>query len=313
MRKMFISSEGRLRAGWRVLIQFFFFFMILIASQMVQSDGYRNGNAISYAAGSLTYIAGILFITFALSRYLDHRPVHEIGLRVNREWWLDLSAGLVIGAFTLGIVALLENCLGWAEFTFNPRNSLNTPLFVTALLALLNLTAVGFGEELTFRSYQLTNLAEAFGKKVGLKKAVIIALCLTSIFFGITHLLNPNASFLPALNIMLAGLLLGLAYVWSGNIALPLGIHITWGYFEEFIFGYANSGQIPVNSLWQNSVSGPTLWTGGSFGPEGGLLILLAILVDVGLVYFWLKNRKRWQGIHTNLAKYPKDPSNTND
>lgn len=309
MRKLFVNSEGRARTGWRILLQFFLFFMVLAAAQLIQASGFRNGNPISYAAGSLAYIAGILLVTIVLSRYMDRRPVYEIGLRLNREWWFDLAAGLVIGAFTLGSVVFVEYTLGWAEFTAVPRNSLNAPLTVTALLAFLNLTAVGFGEELTFRGYQLTNLAEAFGKKAGLKKAVIIALLLTSAIFGVTHLLNPNAGLLPALNISLAGLLLGLAYIWSGSLALPLGIHITWGYFEEFVFGYANSGQEPFNSLLQNTVSGPALWTGGSFGPEGGLLILIAILADIGLLYLWLKSRKRWNGIHSRLADFPKNTS----
>ncbi len=309
MRNFFVSSEGRLRAGWRVLIQFMLFFLVLIAAQLVQSAGYRNGDAVSYAAGSLTYIAGMLIVIIGLSRYLDHRPVRDIGLCLNRVWWLDLTTGLVIGALTLGVVALVENKLGWAEFTLVPRNSLNTPLPVTALLALLNLVAIGFGEEMTFRGYQLTNLAESLGKRAGRKKAIIIAVFLTSAFFGIAHLLNPNAGLLPALNITLAGLLFGLAYAWSGSLALPLGIHISWGYFEEFIFGYANSGQVPFNSLMQNTVSGPAVWTGGAFGPEGGLLIMVALLVDISLVMFWLKNRKRWQGIHLNLADFPKNTS----
>jgi membrane protease YdiL (CAAX protease family) len=248
----------------------------------------------------------MVIMLFVFSRYIDRRPMLDLGLRINREWWFDLAAGLVIGAFSLTAVALLENGLGWAEFKLIPQNSLNTPIFVTALLALLNLTAVGFGEELTFRGYQLTNLAEGYAKRAGRKKAIIIALSLTSAFFGVAHLLNPNAGLLPTLNITLAGLLFGLAYVWSGSLALPLGIHIAWGYFEEFIYGYANSGQAPFNSLMTNTVTGPELWTGGAFGPEGGLLILLLLLLDIGLVSIWINSRKRWKGIHVSLADYPK-------
>jgi len=85
-----------------------------------------------------------------------------------------------------------------------------------------------------------------------------------------------------------------------------LGIHIAWGYFEEFIFGYANSGQAPFNSLMQNTVTGPELWTGGAFGPEGGLLILLVLLLDIGLVKVWIKSRNQWKGIRVSLADYPK-------
>jgi hypothetical protein len=76
-----------------------------------------------------------------------------------------------------------------------------------------------------------------------------------------------------------------IAYVWSGNIALPLGIHITWGYFEEFIFGYANRGR------YQSIVYGKTRSQVRHYGQAEVLArrvvycILLAILVDVGLVF----------------------------
>jgi membrane protease YdiL (CAAX protease family) len=307
MKKFFINSEGRFRAGWRIFIQFILFMTILLTAQGIQDGAIQNRNAPVYLMGCLIYIGGMILLLFVFSRFVDRRPFIDYGLQINQGWWIDLIAGLVIGAFTLTAVAIIESGMGWAEFKFALQNALNIPVFVMALLSLLNMAAVSWGEELTFRGYQLTNLAEGFGKRFGKKMAVIMALCLSSAFFGIVHLLNPNAGLMPVINISLAGLLLGLSYVWSGSLALPLGIHIAWGYVEEFVFGYANSGQVPANTLMQNTNTGPGVWTGGAFGPEGGLLIFLLIILDMGLVMLWIKCRKQWNGIHTSIAEYPKE------
>lgn len=292
MRKLFISTDGRPRAGWRVFMQFILFMVVLMTAQGIQDASLRAGDAVGYTAGSLVYIAGILLVMQLFSRFIDRRPLQGYGLLVNREWWLDLVAGLFIGAFTLCGVALAEKSLGWVEFTNVSRAAFSVPLLVTGLLSFLNLAAVGLGEELTFRGYQMTTFAEGFGRNSSSRKALILSLTVSSIFFGLVHLMNPNASFLPAVIITLAGLLLGLSYVWSGSLALPVGIHVAWGFFEEFVFGFANSGQAPANSLLQNTGSGPALWTGGTFGPEGGLLILILIAVDVLLVWLWTINRR---------------------
>lgn len=302
--KLVFNSEWRIRAGWRVLLQFVLFFVVLIAAQLLQEPAVKNGNPVGYAAGSLVYLAGMVLVIFALSRWIDRRPISDFGLHFDSLWWQDLAAGLCIGAFTLTTVAVIELSLGWVELSPVQRNPFNIAVIPAALLALLNLIAVAFGEEITFRSYQVKNLAEGFRKIAGERAAVMVAFGISSVLFGLAHLMNPNVGWLSVLNVVLAGLLMGLGFILTGSLAIPLGFHIAWGFFEEYVFGYANSGQVPLNSLMTNTLTGPELWTGGKFGPEGGLLVLLLILVDMALVFLWIKGRKRWQGIHTELAVY---------
>ena len=115
---------------------------------------------------------------------------------------------------------------------------------------------------------------------------------------------NPNATLMGGVNVVLAGLLLGLGYLLTGELALSIGLHLAWGYFEEFVYGFANSGQIPSSRLIGSEVIGPELWTGGGFGPEAGILVTLLIMVNALLIIVWVKFRRRWQGIRAELAEY---------
>jgi hypothetical protein len=55
----------------------------------------------------------------------------------------------------------------------------------------------------------------------------------------------------------------------------------------------------------QISSNGPDVWTGGSFGPEAGLLGFFANLLGILLIIIWvyLRNRRKL-AINSNIANY---------
>ncbi len=118
------------------------------------------------------------------------------------------------------------------------------------------------------------------------------ALIPTSVLFGAWHLLNPDASLWGAAVIALsAGPVLGAAYVATRSLWLPIGLHFGWNFAASGIFSTEVSGNDTQQGLLDASTSGPTLISGGEFGPEASLYTLVFwALVTVGLL--WLARRR---------------------
>lgn len=63
--------------------------------------------------------------------------------------------------------------------------------------------------------------------------------------------MNPNSSLASTLSITLAGIMLGLGYVLSGDLAIPTGIHISWNFAQGGLFGFSVSGLDFGTSSWR--------------------------------------------------------------
>jgi membrane protease YdiL (CAAX protease family) len=118
------------------------------------------------------------------------------------------------------------------------------------------------------------------------------ALALTSLLFGASHLLNPNATVWSALAIAIeAGGMLAAAYAATRTLWVPIGLHFGWNFAEGAIFGTDVSGQSAPKGLLDGVMSGPAAISGGEFGPEASLYAVVAGLI-VTLVFLRLASRR---------------------
>jgi hypothetical protein len=171
---------------------------------------------------------------------------------------------------------------------------------------LVGWVCLGLHEELVFRGYQLTNMAEGLNfSRFGPRAAIVLALVLSAFLFGTFHVWNPNASTLSTINLTLwGGLLLGLGYVLTGRLALPMGLHIAWNFFEGNVFGFPVSGWGTLGATFLSiEQSGPPLFTGGAFGPEAGLLTIAASILGVSMIVLWVRARTGRVTLQTSLAE----------
>jgi membrane protease YdiL (CAAX protease family) len=119
-------------------------------------------------------------------------------------------------------------------------------------------------EELLIRGLVLRILAEVFGRWW--------ALVVSSLLFGVLHMANPNSSVIDGLILVIeAGFLLGIAYLWTERLWLPIGLHGAWNFALAAIFGGALSGQ-EVSAIISAKLVGPERISGGAFGIEGSLI-----------------------------------------
>jgi len=253
-----------------------------------------------------TFLA-IFVVTYLAGRLIDRRSFADFGVNFSKRWWVDLGFGLGLGALLMGLIFIV----GWLSGSVRVTGFFMVPNsnggFVMALLqALVFFVFVGIYEELLSRGYHLVNLAEGFkGKLLGERWALMLAFLVSSIVFGVLHLGNPNATWVSAVNISIAGLFLGLGMVLTGSLAIPIGLHITWNFFQGNVFGFAVSGMNIGATIIATETVGNTWLVGDAFGPESGLLSLVAMVVGSVLTVLWIR-RKGPLRLHTELAVYKK-------
>lgn len=277
--RIFISpDEPRLRAGWRLLIHLALVFIIGLALSFITTflPLPAGGGMLAGQLGNLIVLTLSIYIA---RRWVDKRSFASLGLKLDKKMWGDLIAGIAITFLMMGFIFLVEWALGWITFEgFAWQTESASSVTLNLLGILVAFTLVGWNEELLSRGYQLQNLADGLN--------LVWGVIISSAIFGLLHLGNPNATWLSAAGIFLAGLFLAYGYTTTRQLWLPIGLHIGWNFFEGVIFGFLVSG-LDLYRLTHISVNGPEFWTGGAFGPEAGLILIPALALGVGLIYVY--------------------------
>ena len=121
----------------------------------------------------------------------------------------------------------------------------------------------------------------------------VVAVSIPALFFGLAHVSNPNATWLSSINIVLFGLLFGTAYVLTGELALPIGLHFAWDYIQGFGFGVVSTGaQYGAVLQLAPTGDGGERWTGLPYGIEAGISGTVAMIIGFVLIGAWTRNRR---------------------
>lgn len=272
MKFLFYNNyENRPRALWRIVVVT----AILLASTMV--GGYWGIGGYGFTFAFALVMIAILWFG---SQKLDRRPISDYGIEFSFTWMRDFIAGIVLAALAMGFIVLIHFGMDWIELSGRNYSQLGSDFYIGLFLTLIYMAAVSFWEETYFRSYLITNLQEGLHfKKSGRSMAVILAVILSSAFFGLTHFGNPNATWISTLNISIAGMVFAYPYIVTKSIAIPLGMHLSWNYFQGAVFGLPVSGNHFEYMLMVAETTGPETFTGGSFGPEAGAAGLLGLMI----------------------------------
>lgn len=310
------TSERRLRAGWRILIHFATWVLTYgliqvatggpLAALIYDRVPDLTDLADRMVAQAATLVIFLLF-TWLIVVYIDRRPIRELGLQFDRAWWHDLLFGLILGAVVMTLVFLVEYWAGWVEIEAVFFVRVTTLPFALAILGpMMVFLVIGITEELLFRGHQMRNLAEGLNyAAIGARAAVLWSWAISSALFGLFHVFNPYADWVSTLNLAILGLMFGLGFLFTGRLGLPIGLHITWNFFMGNVFGFPVSGNdFTTASVFIVRQGGPGLWTGGPFGPEAGLIGILAIAVTSWAIVVWVRKRYGKIEVDTALARY---------
>ncbi len=315
-------EEQRLRTFWRIVIQFamFFVFMFLLQALLGAivslltlavgglTDAIRNfilNGLVIPVLVSITTLGAAWISFWVAARWIDHRPIRGYGFHIHGAWWRDFGFGLVLGAALMLFIFLIERAAGWITITKTFWSDMPGYFVPGMIVIVIMYVCVGIYEEMLFRGYLLLNIGEGFhASRIAPITALALAWIVSSIIFGLAHGANPNTTLISTVDLMAAGLLLGFGYVLTGELAIPIGLHITWNIFEGPVFGFAVSGQGNGAGILGIHQSGPVAVTGGPFGPEAGLIGLLAIAVGMLLIWLWVRWMHGEARLQGKLAVY---------
>ena len=220
---------------------------------------------VSYAGEPLKAVAHVVALAVAgfaiyigYAYFIEQRPISELALPgMGRE----LGTGMLIGVGLYTACVLLLIALGIYRV-----EGLNPLGFMVPAIAMAVSSAVY--EELLFRGVVFGSVEAWFGSWA--------ALVVSSLVFGLTHLVNPEGTVEGALFIAVeAGILLAAAYMLTRRLWVSMGFHAAWNYTQSAIFSGIVSGNEASQGLIRSAVQGPELLTGGKFGLESSVLALV--------------------------------------
>ena len=239
-------------------------------------------------AGTIGLCATGLIANLLTMRIFDRRPLVDIGLQANRASLQNVLTGVLLGGGTAALMLIAPLVAGTGHLVARP--GVETDYF-SLLFYLFALFVAATGEELIFRGYAFQLLVQNFGPF-----ATILPV---SVIFGFLHSSNPNSTKLGVANTMLWGVLLGMAFLRSRDLWLPIGLHFGWNAVLP-LFGVNLSGLTIDVTRYSYRWDLAPVWSGGSYGPEGGLLATIFI-VTLFAVFLRTRVKEQTAGVASNL------------
>lgn len=216
---------------------------------------------------TLANAIGTVFAVWMCRAYIDRETFSSLGL--CKILYIEILYGVFMGfvVMLIGFISLL---------LFDQIQYLNTHFIFSDFIAgLLMFLLVAILEEL-LRGYVLSNLMDSMNK--------YLALIISAVIFSVMHGGNPNFGWIPFFELVLAGILLGLSYIYTRNLGFPVALHFSWNFFQGTVFGFNVSG-LDNYSIVQQVNKGDTIWNGGSFGFEGSVLSIILQVIAIVLIY----------------------------
>lgn len=242
--------------------------------------------------GSASWVLGFIVAAW----FLDRRYPSDMGLQITREWVGEFSVGFLLGIALQGAMLLIGLAAGWLTITGWLTGEVSLALVPWFIMTFVFYLCIGVREEVLFRGYLMTNVAEGLLWFDGVDRsmAVWIAIGISSICFGFWHW-GRSVNFL--IFAVVFGLLFGLSYALTDSIALPIGLHTAWDMAETSLFA---SHELPTNKLIETTATTSVTLIGDVTPLD--LLSFAALLLGSVAVIGWIYYRTGRLSIHQDIA-----------
>lgn len=261
-----------------IIVGIFQFIGMLIANVDIENFDFSEMSSQQHLITSFFDLIGNFLLLSILIKFIDNEPFINLGFNIKNRL-NDVLFGIILGLLIMGLGYFLLfsiNELFYSNYNYNIEE---------IILSTLVFIIIAVVEEALFRGYVLRNLMYSFNK--------FIALVISSVIFSAMHGANPNMDWFSFLNLFLAGILLGMSYVYTKNLWFPIALHFSWNFFQS-LFGFNVSGQY-FYSLIEFNIPEKNILNGGDFGFEGSVfsIIIQIILIFSIFIYYQRKHKYR--------------------
>ena len=218
----------------------------------------------------------VVIVASLICQLARREPLRELFGSFNLRWIKELFIGVLIGMALMLIPALF---LFFYGISWND----NTLDFSSLLSATMLFVGVALVEEVLFRGFLFQRLIDGLGRWPA--QLIIGGL------FLLTHSGNPGMTgsirVFASVNIFLASVMFGLAFIKTKSLAPPIGIHFMANWTQGIALGFGVSGNDQASFLKPILISAPEWLTGGSFGLEASIPGLITVILALVFLYRW--------------------------
>lgn len=270
LERLFFAAPGRLRGGFRIAL--------FLGAWYVASGPVRGIAALLTPASLVPWVAGwfapaaVAGATFLLLRKVDDRPWDDVGL--GRAHWRPSAwaAGLAVGTVAIAVpVGLL---VAGGLLVTQPGGA--GDVAGAMAYAAWSFLPAALAEELVVRGYPFAVLRQGLGWPA--------ATAITSVAFGLLHLGNPGVTAQAIALVIAAGIWLAMVRLVTGSLVAAWMAHFAWNWWLAAGFHAPVSGLPFPTPGWRLVDAGPDWLTGGTWGPEAGLLSAVGMCAALALL-----------------------------
>jgi membrane protease YdiL (CAAX protease family) len=225
-----------------------------------------------FLVAALSVFAAAAVANALALRIWERGNLLDIGFAWNSAAVRNLLVGLGAGVVSALIVIFGPVLEGAADVVkTGPPIEAGSVVFVLVVLVF-----GAIGEEMLFHGYGFQVLMGALGP--------VATILPVSVVFAWAHAGNLNVSPLALVNTGLWGLVFGFAFWRSGDLWLPIGVHLGWNWALPLSGANLSGFTMNVTGYAVRWRAGYERWSGGAYGPEASVVNTGVLVV----LFLWL-------------------------
>lgn len=258
--RVFRNEFGSVRVIWSIAL-FFALLSVFTAPLIVFSVEHKFEIP-------LIVQAFLIFIVSILCQKIVGIPIHQLMGKFDLNFLRTFLTGSLMGSLLMLLPALILFVGGWVTWQAKPVGAGDLGMVAFVIFS------GAIAEEILFRGFLFQRILHGWG----IRPAQLIM----SLLFLLTHLNNPgmngSTQVIASLNIFIASLVFGIAYIRTQTLGMAIGLHFMANFTQGVILGFNVSGEKDA-SLFKPAFTSTEVWiTGGNFGLEASVFGLAAIV-----------------------------------